>query len=140
MTGIKVSVIQRLFFVCGLIRKGQYVIWCTFQDIAKPFDGKNGDVLISSEAFEQAFFDSSIKQLILRNAFGLHRLPERTIVNQMARLLSLSFIYYRFLRKIMIWSIYAPYIRKNSGKTGIFRLMKYEIADLDDAKTAGNRG
>ena len=103
--------IQRLFFVCGLIGKGQYVVWSTFQDITEPFDGKNRDVLITSEAFKQAFFDSPIEQLILGYAFGFHRLPEGTIVYQIASLLSPSFVHYRFLAAAMIWSIYAPYIR-----------------------------
>lgn len=103
--------IQRLFFVCGLIGEGQDVIWGAFQYIAEPFDRKNCDVLVSSEAFKQAFFDPPIEQLILGYAFGFHRLPEGTIVYQIASLLSPSFVHYRFLAAVMIWSIYAPYIR-----------------------------
>ena len=103
--------IQRLFFACNLIRKGEDVIWRAFQDIAEPFNGEDRDVLISSEALQQAFFDSSIKQLILGYSFGFHRLPEGTIVYQIASLLSPSFVHYRFLAAVMIWSIYAPYIR-----------------------------
>jgi hypothetical protein len=81
-------VIQRLFFVCGIIGKGQYVVWSTFQDITEPFDGKNRDVLITSEAFKQAFFDPPIEQLILRYSFDFHGLPKGTIVDQTASLLS----------------------------------------------------
>jgi hypothetical protein len=104
-------VIQRLFFVFGLIGEGQDVIWRAFQYIAESLNGKNSDVLVSPEAFKQAFFDAPIEQLILGYAFGFHRLPEGTIVYQIASLLSPSFVHYRFLATVMIWSIYAPYIR-----------------------------
>lgn len=65
----------------GLSFEFHYIVGCASDDRTQFFQREHGDVLVFLEGVQRLVVDAMVQQIVLRDAFDSHRLPQWSIVD-----------------------------------------------------------